>query len=250
MATKKKTAPVCQSCPPVSPIVPVDMFSTAQVVAIKPVSTGKKADSEPDGIKLGQELDLYVAIDALTKSLAGVQKTCRAEIETAVEAEFVKRSATSKTKPESFHGLSDLGDVTCAWSKRASNIPLNEDEQKLLASYKIPVESTELSERIPERYFFNPDLLVDASLSGKISAALASIPELAGKQVIMKQAERPAQMKVVVSDATVEAVAKLGKREAIADLFHVVGKIMLKAKCKSQDLNDILEVIRKAGVKI
>lgn len=224
-----------------------NMFDSAPVVKVKtPVSK----DTAAREVEIGASLDYLAAINALTTSLNTVKVVYETEIKSMILENFVDFSMEQGKRAANFTGKGMVSEANCQLKKRASTSVLTAEELDLLKANGISFDVATVHEEIPEHYFFNQEVLSDPSITAKISAKLAEIPELEGKQVIIKQAGREKVTKNIVSENSFDEISKIQDRDLVKQLLSTVSSLALKDKLNTQDMDAILDLVRKSGIKI
>lgn len=227
----------------------VDIFASAAAVEAAPIDPFKvKKKKGPEEVDMGPALDLLAAIKHVTKALSGVAESVDGEVKAKMSQEFALRAIAAGRQPENFKGVSDAAEASCQLKERSERSRLSDDEKDLLERHAVPVKKLVVTEAIPERFFFNPELVADAKLAAKISEALSKVPELAEKQVMMRQVPREEQAAWVVGEGALDAVAKLKDRNVVAELLKVAGSLAIRCDLKDADMETAFAVIRAAGV--
>lgn len=227
-----------------------NLFDSAKVVEIKAASTANDAKNKTREVSLGDKLDYLAAINALTKSLESVQKVYYNEVTTAMIVDFTDESMRLKKRPDNFKGLGPNSEASCQMKKRSSRSYLNDEEVAILKENKIKYDDEIISEEIPERFFINPDIVNDSSLAQKISEKLSEIPELSNKEILMKQAKREKVVRSIVSEDSFDQIAQLSDKDLVKRLLSIVSTWGVNSKLTTQDLDQVLEIVRKSGVKL
>lgn len=226
------------------------MFDSAPVVEVKSPAAEKEAKNKTREVNIGESQDFLAAINALSASLETASKIYYNEVTSAMSEDFTSESMKLQKRPDNFKGIGPNSTASCQLKKRSSRSYLNDEEVKILVANKISYDVETISEELPERFFFNPEILTDSDLAEKISEKLGEIPELAGKQVVMKQAKRDKVTKNAVSDVAFDQIAKLTDAALVKQLLSIVGSYSVNAKLTTQDLDTVLDLVRKAGVKL
>lgn len=228
----------------------VNMFDSAPVVVVKSAAAEKEAKNKTREVALGDKLDYLAAINALTDSLAAVKEVYYKEVTAEMADSFTDEAMKIQKRPTNFRGIGNESEASCELRKRASTSKLSDEEVAILKEHNIKYDEAIVSEGIDEQFFFNPALLEDKTIAGLISKKLSEIPELAGKQVIMKQAKREKTTKNIVAEESFDQIAKLQDRTLVKQLLSIVSVLGVKPKLTTQDLDTVLDLVRKSGVKL
>ena len=224
-----------------------NMFDMAPVVEVKAPESKDKKSRE---VNLGTSLDYLAAINALTESLMSVKTVYEQEIKTQMLEDFVDTSMAKERRADNFTGKGPNSQANCQMKKRSSASKLSEEEVALLKSNGISVDTAIVSEEIPEHFYFNPEILSNPEIAAIISEKLSEIPELEGKQVIIKQAKRDKVTKEIVSDNSFDEIARLKDRELVKQLLSIVSSLAIKDKLNTQDMDVVMDLVRKSGIKL
>jgi hypothetical protein len=184
----------------------------------------------------------------LIKSLSALGDTYDAKVKAKMAEEFATMALAKGKRPINFIGVSSKAEASCELRRRASNNPLTSEEISLLEAADVPVAQDVIREEIPERYFFNPEIVADATLAAKISAALSSIPELAGQEIIIRQPMQEALYKTIVGDDALDAVGATKDLELIKELLPIVSSLSIRVKLTTANLNEAFTVLKSAEI--
>lgn len=220
MAAKTKTASATNA--------PINMFAAA---AAKPVVEQPKAGRKKAEVThpMSGKLDQLASLKAFAATIEAQMKALESELKGDATDELVKRGMAIGGRPANYKGESATAIAGVELRLRSSASILSEDEVKLLAEENIEATEMELS---PEMYAFNPGVLgMGPKVLEKISAALASVKELEGIQVIV---HHPAKTKMVASEEAIDKVFKLKDADKVRSLMPLVTTLALKPKLKPE----------------
>jgi len=224
-----------------------NLVSLPKVQMKKPEA--KKKDKEE--VEFGIELDVYSAIKALEDVLKSYKEQNKAICDDQMEEHFTQFSFDFKKKPVSFAAVSNSATATCIPGKRSTSSHLTPEQVELLEQHNIPIDTKELVPAIPELIAFNPSIPLDKKLAQKISDALASIPELRGQQVLVKQDAQEAQAVKVVSEHAADFIAaNIKDKTLMQKLLGIVTTKSLKAKLTNPTLDNVFSILKKANIKL
>jgi len=224
-----------------------NVFKTAKSV---PPPTTSKTEAAKNELVIGGDLDTLSAINALITSLTTISLSFEKSVKNTMFVKFVDDTLFHKKRADNFTGKGDLSTASCEMRKRSSRSYLNEAEVEVLKKNSIPMDEMVTQEAVAERFFFNPEIITDGDIAEKISRALSSIPELDGKDVILRQEPREAVKRPAVSEASFDHASKISDKAALSEVLGIISTLAIKPKLNTQDLDVILNVIRKSGVKI
>ncbi len=225
------------------------IFTKATVV--KTTEPPAKKDNKKE-VDLGDDLNVIAAIDALTKTLAGVKSGIEVVLKEKMADEFVKDSLKSHRKPVNFRGVSSKATASCEMRKRSIKSFVDGDEVAYLKTHGL-VNATEtviVKDAVPERYFFNPEAFADENLVQLISDRLDGLKTADGESLIMLQEYKPAvKQTVVTSTALDEAAAKIEDSEILREIFQILSVSALgKYNLKDTSLQSISAILNKAKI--
>lgn len=195
-------------------------------------------------------LDEYAAISVLIDSLNSISTMYGNQIKTQALEEFSKEMMEIKKRPDNFKGVGQVSEASIEMRRRSSNSYLKHDEIDLFTKYGIPMEEEIIKEDLEERYFFNPDILSSQEIAQKISDKLLEIPELKDKKVIMRQVKREGSVKKKVCDKSFDAIAQIENIDLVRRLLQLVSTLSIKPKLEIKDLEQILDLVRRSGIKL
>lgn len=220
----------------------VNLFSGMKVNKIAPKKAMKKG-AKPQ-VEFGPELDVLAALKTLSDVIETYQAEFDGEVRQQVDSEFLDYAIEHKTKPITFEAISDKAKATCSPVKRSTRSALKPEEVALLQEYGVPFERNEISAEIPELIGFNPELEMTPAIQAKISKALASIDELKGQQVFVKQEAQEAQYTYVVSELSAEYVCNnIADKEVLAKLLSIVQNKSLKVQLQADSSVSLLDQV-------
>lgn len=219
MAKLKKTTPKTEP----------NLFTEAEKKGVTPVKEPKKTkkSSVPEiEIETADSLDLVAAIDTVQTALGKLREKADAKVMAEAFDRFVDEGFSFKKKPDNFRAIGKTSTGMIQLKKRMSSSVLDANELMVLEAYDIPVEK-KVTKDIKERFFFNEELLEDPTVVEKISKALSTIPELAGKEIIKKQ-EKQYEVAKVVGEETLEAAFHVRNRKILGEVLEIVTTMALK----------------------
>lgn len=205
-----------------------NLFAQAVVAEAITKPSGKEAKNKKLEVAFGAELDQLAAIDAVIKTCEGLKTMATGQVKSQMMDEFVRLTVANGARPDNFTGVSEKATASCELRDKGQK--LNEGEREVLDALGVPYKEN-VDMEVQERFFFNPEIMNDQELLGKISKALTKIPELAGLNVIMLQRlER--QTSHSVNDETYAAIAKLGDADKVKAAYQVAATLAVKPKVK------------------
>jgi hypothetical protein len=234
MATKTKTA---------AP----DLFAAAPVVKAPPTPKAKRGEKKKT-IDLGENLNVLAALDQVAEAVAGARVVYEGMIKDQVTDIFVEEGMELGKRPENMLGKACFSTASLELRKRSSASALNTDDQALLAKYNVPMGEKVIKDAVPERFFFNPEILENPKLRAKVSAALGGV-DFGGIAPLLQQPAEPAITAKVASDESIQAVfTAADNAKDVAQLMKLVTTLALKVKMNTGDIKIALEVLEGAGL--
>lgn len=221
-----------------------DLFLAAAEVK-SPVA----APTTTDTVTVGNSLDILDSIDTIIANLQGARDFYVQELKAEVRPTYIERGMKHRCQPDNLK-LETPSGATCSaeWKKRGTNSPLSDGEVATLKKHGIPVQTVVTQEAIEERFFFNNEVLADPELRGKVSEALAAVPELQGIQVLKRQPAVKQVTKQVVADSALNQMfAKIESPEVISDLMRIISCSVFKVQ-GSGDLGRAFKLLEKLGL--
>jgi hypothetical protein len=221
-----------------------NLFAQAAVVKEEKIT---KKKGEKERVEIGTDLDMVAGIKAFQDQLKGVYDVYYQKVTEKMREHFVDEAVKTGRRPDSFRGIGGFSEASCELRTRSERSALSPAEVAVLTDNKIPVDKVSIVEEIPERFFFNPDLILSELLTQKISEALEGIPELKGRTIIMKQEKRAPEYKMVVAEGSFDEIAKIKDKEVVGQLMEIIGTTAIKPSYKGS-LDTIIDILRKTGV--
>jgi hypothetical protein len=221
-----------------------NLFAQATVVKEEKIT---KKKGEKERVEIGTDLDMVAGIKAFQDQLKGVYEVYYQKVTEKMREHFVDEAVKTGRRPESFRGIGAVSEASCELRTRSTTSALSPAEVAVLKDNNISVDKVPVVEEIPERFFFNPALILDDKLAQKISDALESIPELKGKEIIMRQEARAPEFKMVVAEGSFDSVAQIKDVAVVKQLMEIIGTTAIKPSYKGS-LNIIVEILKKTGV--
>lgn len=231
----------------------INLFAQAREVSSTRSTTqtsSRQANGEKETIDLGEDLTTLASVKVVIKSLEALSVTYDKKVKDKMARHFAKMAMANGKRPPNFRGVSSKAEASCELRKRPANSSLTEAEISTLRAMDVPIGEEVVCEAIPERYFFNPEIVADEALAAKISAALAQVPELAGKEVVLKAPAEPAKTRQFVPDEAIEAVAALKDLQMIKELLPIVSCLAIRVKLTSSEMTDALAVLKTAELNL
>ena len=219
-----------------------DMFASAVTVKA-PVA----AKASSDALQVSNTLEILGAIDTIVDSFNAVREHFESELKAEVRPQFLQIGANLGHQPDNLK-LEGPAGTTCSaeWRKRSSRSVLTKDEVKRLDAMGLQkAHKLEVTQQaVEERFFFNGELLSDPTIRAAISKALQSVPELQGKEVILRQPAVAEVSKEVVTDSAISEVFKLEKMEDISAAMRIVSTSAFKVK-PNGNLEEAFKTVEK-----
>ena len=231
-----------------------DIFASA---VIAPPKEKKAAKDKKVEIRIGTDLDLLAAADALQKTLKTVAEVHATDVKALMAKHFSHEGVLLGRRPENFRGLGDKSSASCQLKQRDSRRVLVAEEIEYLKKAGVAMEEKVTQE---EAFLFNQDVLADPVLRAKISAAFALI-DFGGLNPLVKQ-ERIVSM--IANDQSLETAYAAAKTQADAaktdtekkaaeaeaeKLAALVGTFSITPKFDGS-LQDAMQVLIAAGVTL
>lgn len=227
MATATKTKQVLDT----------DLFGSA-VVAVKPVKKNTKATDA-----VGEDLDILAWTDTVIDNLVGVRELYETKIKLEARKIYIDRGIENGNQPENLSLLSpEQNTASAEFRKRSSASKLTADDIAILEANNIPYETAIVKE---EHFYFNPELIADESARAAICEALAKVPSLKGKQILMKQEQ---EVKYIVADESLNrAFQTIESRSMLEAVMDIVSVQALKIK-SNISVPDALQKLKDKGL--
>ena len=227
-----------------------NLFKTAIAVPNPEVIIPSNKGNNKDQLYFGAQLDTLAAIRALTKSLEAAGVTTEETIKNATLNAYVDASIKAGKRVANFKGVGDISEASCEVRRKSSRSPLSDLDAAILNENHIPMEKVVVTEKIPQRYFFNPAIIADEALAEKITAALSTVKELKGQDIILEQPARAEVCNSIVTESAFDAAAKIKNKAVAQKIVSIISTISVKTTLKTQDFDTIINLIRKAGIKL
>jgi len=231
----------------------VNLFQTAKEVPPTkqhPLSAGVDGKTGTPVVDLGDSLSTLASVKVVIKSLEALATQYDAVVKAKMAAHFAAIAVLTGKRPPNFKGVSDRAEASCELRRRSSSSYLSKDEAALLEAMDIPVAEAVVQDEIPERYFFNPSIVASGDLAGKISKALATVKELEGVDVILRQPAEPAITRKYVPDSALDAVAATKDEQMIKELLPIVSSLAIRVKLLSSELGEAINLLKAADVNL
>jgi hypothetical protein len=219
-----------------------DVFGTAAPAAPKTTSKSKKSDKPQ--VEMTEEFEGYVALTLVQKALEGVKKQLDAQFKDQEAFDyFHEQLVKTSAQPKTFEGVNGRGSAQFQFKKRSHGF--SEDVAAMLDKHEIAYEK---SEKIPERFTINPEVLNDQELLGKLAVA---IKKMGVEDVIIKQ--EPVYSYQVAAETHAQ-IAKIKDETIRAEIIRAVSSIAVaQAKIDGVDakggaLEAALEILQEKGI--
>jgi hypothetical protein len=222
-----------------------DFFAAAPVVKA-PAPKPKKGEKEK--VDLGESLNILAALDQVADAVAGARVVYEGMIKDQVNDIFVEKGMELGKRPENMLGTACFATASLELRKRSSASVLNTDDQALLAKYGVPMDEKVIKEAVPERFFFNPEILNNPKLRAKVSAALGGV-DFGGIAPLLQQPAEDAVTAKIACDDSINAVFTAADNDAdVLQLMKLVTTLALKVKMNTGDIKIALDVLEEAGL--
>jgi hypothetical protein len=203
---------------------------------LTPAKTGKASKPAKKEIAI-EGLESLAQVDAAIKALEGIKASLEPKVKATAFTAFVNMA--DGVKPDSFTGVDGQATASMELRKRGTNSALKVDEVILLQKHGInPLKEV----TCPELFAINPKYAGDATLLGKVEAALSDIVPA---DFIVQQAEISKQ---VVTEENVGAVFA-AKTKLTRDEFEALVKVVttqaIKAKLAETNFEKIMANVAK-----
>lgn len=210
-----------------------DIFASAKTEVVVPSKNGMEGKKAPE-VKM-TEIDTYASLCSLQKTIEAKIKEIRVTVEEHIVDYFVKNGAKKGEQPDNFRAVGKKASGSCELRRRSSNSVLNEQEREVLDTFELPYEESEI---LPERFFFNDDVLADPVKRMKVSKALLD----AGLDDVIVRQEQ--QVKYIVSEDTMAALFATEDEKKIRALLKIVGVPAIKPKMNNTvSTEEILDMV-------
>jgi hypothetical protein len=174
MATKKKSTVSAAS----SAIA--DVFGSATIAAPDKPKKGKGKDRLQ--VEMEEPFDTFVALTLVEKAIEGVKDQLGEQFKNEAFDVFMGQIMENGKQPDSFDGV--CNDAQAAFQFKQRGQGFAKDIADRLAAANCPVDRTD---KVPERFVINPEVLANQELLGKLAVALKSIKDFSGIDIIQKQ---------------------------------------------------------------
>ena len=217
------------------------VFGAAAAVAPSPAKKGKKSDKPQ--VEMTEEFEGYVALILVEKALEGVKKQLDKQFKDGEAFEhFDGELVASHRQPETFEGLCGRASAQFQFKKRSAGF--NGEIAAMLDEQGIAYER---SEKVPERFTINPQVLEDQVLLGKLAVAIKNM----GVDVIQKQSPVYSYQ---FNEETLAQVAKIKDDTVRSEILRAISSIAVaQAKIDGVDakggaLEAALEILQEKGI--
>ena len=227
-----------------------NIFATA--TKTKTQEPEKKTNGkEKRKVVLGRDLDILASIKTVIDQLESVQTDYEETIKASMLNEFIAETLAHFKRPDNFRGIGTISEASCEMRVRSSRSPLKPEEVAILKDFNISYEEKVIKEAVPDQFFFNPKLILDNKIASKISAALTSIPELKGQEIIFHQEAQPAVISPVVTDKSFDDAANITDGETLELIYKTIGTLAIKTSIKQgSDLVDLMSLLKNEGIEL
>jgi len=239
MATKK---PAKSSKPSQEQSAIASVFGAAAAVAPSP-KKGKKSDKPQ--VEMSEEFEGYIALILVEKALEGVKKQLDKQFKDGEAFEhFDGELVASHRQPETFEGLCGRASAQFQFKKRSAGF--NGEIAAMLDEQNIAYER---SEKVPERFTINPQVLEDQALLGKLAVAIKNMG--VSYDVIQKQSPVYSYQ---FNEETLAQVAKIKDDTVRSEILRAISSIAVaQAKIDGVDakggaLEAALEILQEKGI--
>jgi len=214
----------------------------ASAPAAKPA---KKKGKERPQIEMSDEFEGYVAVKLLMKALEGVEKQLDRQFkDTEAFEHFHSELIRTQAQPATAEGVNGRATAQFQFKKRSHGF-----SQEVAAQLDELEISYEKSEKIPERFTINPQVLEDQELLGKLAVAIKKM----GVDYDVIQKQEPVYS-YQISSETASQIAQLADKTISAELVRSVFSLAVaQAKIDGVDakggaLEAALEILQEKGI--
>lgn len=192
---------------------------------------GKKAKADTKARVLTDDLLNMASLDAVKKSIETLQETFGQNIKRQMSDYFLKTGGLLEKRPENYKGFEDTAEASLELRKRDARSPLDENQQQLLSSNNIDMDTVTV-------YSLNNEVLTPQVMA-LVEKALNSVPGIPPNLFNVSQ-------KVVVADNALHQIFKVKNKKGDFDepkarsLLDVVGTMAIKPQVK-EDFEVTLE---------
>jgi hypothetical protein len=128
----------------------------------------------------------------------------------------------------------------------------------ILKQYKVSTETSVVSPAKEESFIMSPELTeainkypkLAEQLSNSIMKIFGGIPELRGKDFILRVAAKEAETVETVSDQTFLDVAQLTSADALRQVYGIIGTPSISPEMTTDDLSTTLKIVEGAGLTL
>jgi hypothetical protein len=201
--------------------------------------------------------DLYAAAKAIATAATTLTKSLEEDVKKETKGHFTTLGLEGKGS-DSFTGTSDHANSNCQLRKRATTSTLTPEEVRIAQENNIPLEKKVIKEAVPERFFFNEELLSNPTYREQISKALGKI-NFGGVNPIIRQAPEEEISSYVTTDHSIDAIFNITAKHDFEtqeekviktkQLLDIVGVLALKTQFTGS-LKDAFNLLEKAGIKL
>lgn len=218
-----------------------DIFGSKAAVAPEPVAT-KKKDKDRPKIEMSEEFESYVAIKLLKKAIEGAEKQLDKQFKDREAFEYFHQELVrTGSQPASFDGINNKATAQFQLKKRSAGFSGDIADQ--LGKLDIAFEKTE---KIPERFTINPQLLEDQELLGKLAVAIKKM----GVDYDVIQKQKPVYS-YQISKETAAQVSKIKDNTIRAEIVRNIFSIAVaqpKIDTEKDALEEALEILQENGI--
>jgi len=220
-----------------------EIFGASAPVAEKPKKKGKGKDRPQ--IEMSEEFEGYVAVKLLIKALEGVEKQLDRQFKDTEAFEyFHSELIRTQSQPSTADGVNGRASAQFQFKKRSHGF--SADVAAQLDELEI---SYEKSEKIPERFTINPQVLEDQELLGKLAVAIKKM----GVDYDVIQKQEPVYSYQIAAE-TAAQIAQIKDKTISAELVRSVFSLAVaQAKIDGVDakggaLESALEILQEKGI--
>lgn len=210
---------------------------------VQPEKKGKGKDRPK--IEMSEEFEDYVAVKLLIKALEGVEKQLDRQFKDTEAFEyFHSELCRTQSQPSTAEGVHGRATAQFQFKKRGHGFSKEVADQ--LDGHQISYEKTE---KIPERYTINPQILEDQELLGKLAVTIKNL----GVDYDVIEKQEPVYSYQITSE-TASQIAKIKDNTIRAELIRSVFSLATaQAKLDGVDakggaLEAALEILQEKGI--
>lgn len=206
----------------------MSMFKNAAPVQAPAKAASKKSDKAE--FQMAGML-AYSQIDALIKSLQGLQETYRADLDGAALDTFMAQA--NGKRPDSFCGVEGIASASVELKKRSTASKVSDDELVVLTKAGLPVQKVVATQKcfvLNPKYSENMEVLsvIEKNLDGKVPADLIQVQEEVSKHV--------------VTDDTLDTAFRIG---APREIIQMITTLSMKPKLEEVNIEQIVSDVTK-----